>query len=160
MEWRIKAKGLSLNKEQLHALLIYQNKYFEILTDFFVSFTGKLPHKFASLDGFSEAVRRIPDEFKGNSKREAECFNAFLKLESDLRSFYSQESANAYLCAKNIDACKLNLGGSSSFLKSHLHATRKSLLFADIVLIPDPIMPWIEHERTEERFQYNMRKHQ
>lgn len=143
-----------MNKEDHRALLTYQNKYFDILTDFFVAVTGKLPHDFANLDGFSEAVRRLPNEIRENSKRESESINAFQKLESELRSFYKQESANAYLGAKSIDACKLNLGGSSSFLKTHLNATRKSLFFADIVLIPDPIMPWIERERSEERFRY------
>lgn len=143
-----------MNQEEVHKLLIYQKKYFDILTEFFVSVTGKLPHEFASLDGFSEAIKRIPDEIRGNSKREAESLNAFSNLEKSLRGFYSEESIDAYRCAKNINACKLNLGGGSGFLKTHLHATRKSLLFADIILIPDPIMPWIERERSEERFRH------
>lgn len=124
------------------------------MADFFISVAGKPPSEFSSLEDFSVAVRRIPDEIRGNSKREAESLNAFSKLENNLRQFYSAESIDAYRSAKNLDVYKLNLGGSSRFLQTHLHATRKSLLFTDIVLIPDPIMPWIERDRTEERFRY------
>lgn len=53
-----------------------------------------------------------------------------------------------------MDACKLNLGGGSQFLGSHLNATRRALLFSDTILIPDPIMPWIERKREEERFNH------
>jgi hypothetical protein len=45
---------------------------------------------------------------------------------------------------------KLVLGGSSRFLESQLNAVRQLLLYADTVLIPDPILPWIEVDRSEE----------
>lgn len=65
-----------------------------------------------------------------------------------------EEGAKAFSAAKSLDACKLNLGGSSRFLQTQLNATRKSLLYSDTVLIPDPIMPWLEKNRDEERFSH------
>jgi len=55
---------------------------------------------------------------------------------------------------KNLDACKLNIGGSGRFLSTQLNATRKAILYSDTVLIPDPDMPWLEKNRDEEAFQH------
>ena len=44
------------------------------------------------------------------------------------------------------------LGGSSSFKASQFNSVTQSLLYADTILIPDPVMPWIESDRKEERF--------
>lgn len=141
-----------VNQEDLHTLIIYQNEYFEILSEFFVSVTGKLPKDFAPLDRFSEAVRNIPEEIKNNTKRQLEVQNAYSKLETKLKRLYKSESSAAFRSAQELDACKLNLGGGSHFLLTQLNATRRSLLYSDTVLIPDPIMPWIEKNRDEERF--------
>jgi len=46
------------------------------------------------------------------------------------------------------------LGGSSRFLGSELTSTTTASLYSDTVLIPDPVMPWLERHRTEERFQH------
>ena len=143
-----------MNQEELHELVIYQKSYFEILTEFFMAVTGCLPQDFSTLDTFSESVRQLPERLRANPKGEAEFINAFSTLENKLRSLYSSESVNIFRSAKNLDANKLNLGGGSRFLKTHLNATRRSLLFSDTVLIPDPIMPWLEKKRDEEKFQH------
>jgi len=135
-----------MNQEDLHAMVIYQKRYFEILTEFFITATGQLPRDFSTLDDFSESVRSL------SSKVTEKSINAYYALENSLNLLYSDEAANVFRSAMNIDANKLNLGGGSRFLKTHLEATRKSLLFSDIVLIPDPIMPWLERKREEERF--------
>ncbi len=143
-----------MSQEELHGLIIYQKKYFEILEEFFIAVTGCLPRDFSSLDDFSESVSLLPEKLKANPNKAAQSINAYSTLEDNLKSLYNAEATNAFLAAKNLDACKLNLGGSSRFLKTHLNATRKSLLFSDTVLIPDPIMPWIERKRSEEQFQH------
>lgn len=143
-----------MNQEELHNLIIYQKRYFEILEEFFVTVTGCLPNEFASVDNFSESVNQLPEKLKANPKKAEQSMNAFSVLEDNLKSLYDAEAVNAFCSAKSLDACKLNLGGSSRFLKTHLNATRKSLLFSDTVLIPDPIMPWIERKREEEQFQH------
>jgi len=77
-----------------------------------------------------------------------------MAIEATNRNRYKQEASNAFVSAKNLDACKLNLGGSSRFQKTQLNATRKSLLYSDTVLIPDPIMPWLGTKRDEEKFNH------
>lgn len=145
---------MTLESEQLHELLTYQRRYFEILEEFFLSITGKSAKEFASLDGFSEAARRIPAEMNGNVSRERTVKEAYPKFEKCLRELYSKEGGAAFKAAKNLKTCKLNIGGSSRFLGTQLNATRRSLLFADTVLIPDPILPWIEVDRSEEKFRH------
>ena len=48
---------------------------------------------------------------------------------------------------------RLVLGGSSRFSESQLKSVTGSLLYSDTILVPDPIMPWLERERSEEKFQ-------
>jgi hypothetical protein len=141
-----------VNQQELHDLIIYQDRYFEILTEFFLSVTGCLPRDFSPLDSFSESIRRMAITLRENHSRSESAKAAFLTLETELKKLYSEEGNKAFSAAKKLDACKLNLGGSSRFLETHLNATRKSLLYSDTVLIPDPVMPWIEKERTEEKF--------
>jgi len=143
-----------VSQEELHELIIYQKSYFEILTEFFVTVTGCLPREFSSVDDFSESIKRVGKELSENPKRQTESINAFSVLEDKLKSLYEKEAIKAFRSATNLDACKLNLGGSSRFLKTHLNATRRSLLFSDTVLIPDPILPWMEKNREEEQFRH------
>ena len=49
---------------------------------------------------------------------------------------------------------KLVLGGGSRFTSAHLASVGKMALYADTILIPDPILPWLEVDRTEEKFRY------
>ena len=143
-----------MNQEELHDLIIYQNRYFEILTEFFVNVTGCLPRDFSTVDDFSESVQLLGKELIGNPQKVEKSTNAFSDLEDKLKTLYVEEGANAFRSAKNLNSYKLNLGGSSRFQKTQLNATRRSLLFSDTVLIPDPIMPWLEKKREEERFNH------
>lgn len=143
-----------MENKELHNLIVYQDKYIEILTDFFTSVTGCLPHEFSTLDDFSHTVNKMSDFYKENPKRLEESLCAHATLEKNLKQLYSSEGSEVFSIAKKIDACKLNLGGSSRFLKTQLIATRKSLLYTDTVLIPDPMMPWIEKTRVEEKFNH------
>ena len=133
-----------MSQEELHNLIIYQNRYFEILKEFFVNVTGCLPKDFATVDDFSESIQKMAKELQENTQRAEKSINAFSDLEDKLKELYSTEGGLAFKSAKNLDACKLNLGGSSRFLKTQLNATRRSLLYSDTVLIPDPVMPWLE----------------
>lgn len=143
-----------MNQKEIHDLIIYQNRYFEILTEFFVNVTGKSPRNFSSVDNFSESIQSMGKDLAEESNRAEKAMYAFSDMEDKLKKLYEKEAANAFVAAKKLDACKLNLGGSSRFLKTQLNATRKSLLYSDTVLIPDPIMPWLEKRRDEERFKH------
>src|SRR5690554_1954729 len=94
----------------------------------------------------------MANSLKESSSRAESAMMAFSNLETELKKLYSEEGGKAFSAAKKLDACKLNLGGSSRFLQTQLNATRKSLLYSDTVLIPDPVMPWLEKKRDEERF--------
>lgn len=141
-----------MSQQELHDLVIYQDRYFEILTDFFLSVTGCLPREFSPLDRFSESIKGMAISLKENPSRAQSAMVAFSNLERDLKKLYSEEGGKAFSAAKKLDACKLNLGGGSRFLETQLNATRKSLLYSDTVLIPDPVMPWLEKKRDEEQF--------
>lgn len=143
-----------MNQEELHNLIIYQDRYFEILTEFFISVTGSLPQDFSSLDQFPESIQRMSKTLSENPQQAEKSISAFSNLEVNLKKLYSEEGGKAFSSAKNIDACKLNLGGSSRFLQTQLNATRRSLLYSDTVLIPDPVMPWLEKKRDEEKFNH------
>ena len=143
-----------MSQQELHDLIIYQDRYFEILTEFFLSVTGCLPRDFSPVDSFSESIQGMAITLKENPRRVESCVAAFSTLEKKLKKLYSEEGVKAFSASKKLDACKLNLGGSSRFLQTQLNATRKSLLYSDTVLISDPIMPWLETTRDEEQFNH------
>lgn len=130
----------------------YQKEYFEIIDEFFVDVTGKSASDFSGLDNFPEAIREMGKSLSGNEKRVTDIHKAYETAEVKLRQLYSSKGIDAFKAAKAFDACKLNLGGSTRFYATQLNATRRSLLYSDCVLIPDPIMPWLESAREEERF--------
>ena len=109
-----------MNQEELHDLIIYQNRYFEILTEFFVNVTGCLPRDFSTVDDFSESVQLLGKELIGNPQKVEKSTNAFSDLEDKLKTLYVEEGANAFRSAKNLNSYKLNLGGSSRFQKTQL----------------------------------------
>ena len=141
-------------QQDLQELITYQDRYFEILTDFFLNVVGCLPRDFAAKDRFSESIQKMAVTLRENPSRAEESMMAYSTLDKELRTLYSEKGIKAFGAAKELDACKLNLGGSSRFLQTQLNATRKSLLYSDTVLIPDPIMPWLERNRDEERFKH------
>jgi hypothetical protein len=147
-------RSLEVSQQELHDLIIYQDRYFEILTEFFLSVTGSLPRDFSALGSFPESIQEMAATLRENPSRVEKYIVAFSTLEKGLKKLYSEEGGKAFNAARKLDACKLNLGGSSRFLQTQLNATRKSLLYSDTVLIPDPVMPWLEKNRDEEKFNH------
>lgn len=143
-----------MSQECLNFMIGYQREYFEIIDEFFIGVTGKSASNFSRLDKFPEAIREMGMSLQGNEKRVADSQKAYETLEVKLRQLYSSKGLAAFKAAKTFDACKLNLGGSTRFFGTQLNATRRSLLYSDCVLIPDPIMPWLEAARDEERFRH------
>ncbi|MGR6831332.1 hypothetical protein [Aliivibrio wodanis] len=125
----------------------YQSTYLDILNEFFVCMVGKCPLSFTSFD-------EVYNELKNNLKRPDNVMNYFSDMEQSLRHLYSTHGPDAFKFAQELNACKLVLGGSSRFYGTQLNATRRALLFADTVLIPDPVLSYLERERTEEKFVY------
>lgn len=147
-------KGNELQESELHTLLIYQRTYFEILEEFFIGAAGCSFDKFSSLNRFPEAIRELGELLKNDSRRLSASMASFETLAKKLGELYAQESVECFRSAKNIKCCKINLGGSSRFLETQLYAVKKTILVSDIVLIPDPVMPWFEAKREHEKFKF------
>ena len=141
-----------MKESDIHTIAIYQKEYFSILKEFFIGVTGKHPKDFCETNNFSEAANELGERFGGNKSQLQKAYQAYVVLEEKLKKLYGDESSNCFQSAKEIDCCKVNLGGSSRFLETQLNATRKSILFSDIVLIPDPVLPWLETKREHEKF--------
>lgn len=133
-----------MNSTELYA---YQDTYFEILNIFFIDIVGQEASFFNS---FEEVYKEILK----NSNKLQNGMNPFSALSSSLLALYTESGINVYKFAQELNACKLVLGGSSRFYGTQLNATKRSLLFSDTVLIPDPILPYLEKDRSEEKFFY------
>jgi hypothetical protein len=142
-----------LQNSDLHTVLNYQKTYFEILEEFFIGVAGCPHERFCPPSEFALAIRKLGGDLKSDAKRLSSIESSFGTLNDKLGKLYSQESIECFKSAKNINCCKINLGGSSRFLETQLNAVRKTILISDIVLIPDPVMPWLESEREHEKFQ-------
>ncbi|WP_179995745.1 MULTISPECIES: hypothetical protein [unclassified Acinetobacter] len=141
-----------MNTDLLHKIIIYQKSYFEIINEFFIKFVGKEPRNFHDFKELGFYLKEMYERNKNNMAYFSKLNQIRLEFLEKLTKLYSTESPQVFKSAQNLNLFKINLGGSSRFLETQLNAVRKSLLLTDIVLIPDPILPWIEKERAEERF--------
>lgn len=124
----------------------YQNELFEILAAFFKQATG-----FDPID--LEPIQFREDIIKGNESNIAANFKEAMNTHvPTLAQYYLNNKRTAYEQARLMSGLKLNLGGSSRFMTPQLDAVKKMILYSDTILIPDPILPWIESDRPEEKF--------
>ncbi|HEV2221724.1 MAG TPA: DUF5677 domain-containing protein [Candidatus Acidoferrales bacterium] len=123
-----------------------QREFFDILDEFFRRATGCSAEDFSPLDSFGERIRAKA------SKLGTRGGQALLYAHEALRTFYGRFGPHLFSEAKNLGGLKLVLGGTSRFGESQFKSVLKMLLYADTILIPDPILPWIESPRAEERF--------
>ena len=128
----------------------YQQELFPILEEFFERATGKKPAQFATVLDFD---RIVPLEASNLSHR---YFSAFHWAFNNLQEFYKKFGFESFDAAQKLGGCKVVLGGSGGgrLTATHLESIRKMVLYTDTVLIPDPILPWIETSRDEEKFQH------
>lgn len=131
----------------INQLYKYQSDYLDILNEFFIGVVGKCSSSFNSFD-------EVHNELKNNLDKSDNVMQCFSDMVQGLCALYSSRGQDAFKFAKELNACKLVLGGGSRFYGTQLNATKRALLFADTVLIPDPILPFLERERVEEKFQY------
>lgn len=125
-----------------------QRELFRLIGEFFERTTGENVFKFAASGDFSSVVRERASEL---AKRG---YDAYPQFESDYRAYCGANRMSAFTDAGALGGMKLVLGGASRFGESQLGSVRKMLLYADTVLIPDPILPWFEDDRREERFRH------
>jgi len=122
-----------------------QRELFSLFDEFFQRATGKSARGFATLDEFSETVPSL-------RTRAAKVEEAFKWGMPRLYDLYARQKADLFAAAGQQGGLKVVLGGGSHFGKTQLNAVRRFLLYADTVLIPDPILAWIETDRPEEGF--------
>ncbi len=125
-----------------------QRELFALLDEIFQKATGGTPRAFATLDGFNAAVRSsLPS-------RADKVQNALTWGIPKLYELYSRQRTSLFAAAGKQGGLKVVLGGSSRFGATQLDAVRRLILYADTVLIPDPVFAWIETPRPEERFSH------
>lgn len=129
-------------------IIDYQRALFAVLDEFFVRATGHSASDFSTVDEFPEAVRREAQKLGSRG------VEAYSWIERELRNLYSTRGKSVYGMARDLSGFRLVQGGGSRFLGSQLRSARGALLYADTVLIPDPISPWLERDRKEERFRH------
>lgn len=133
-----------------------QSDLFEHFGELFVALVGGTHAAFqASAPSFEEAMRLVLAQMNRwgpeRRRRWEESANGAM---SKLAAFYREESGNIFRATKVLPGQRLVLGGTQRFTGSALRAVRQMALYADTLLIPDPVMPWVEKERPEERFTY------
>jgi hypothetical protein len=123
----------------------YQVELFQMIGEFWGRATGMPPEEFSSIEDFGDTIRRRGRDFQYRIE------DAFTFANTQLRTFYVQNGTKAYRLASRLAGTKLVLGGASNFGTSQLASTRSTLLYADTVLIADPLYPWLEDARQHER---------
>lgn len=110
-----------------------QRELFALLDEIFQKATGKAPRAFAPLHGFNVAVRSsLPS-------RANQVQNALNWGIPKLYELYSRQRTSLFTAAGTQGGLKVVLGGSSRFGATQLDAVRRLILYADTVLIPDPV---------------------
>ena len=122
--------------------------YFQLLENFFIEATGSKPEKFARTMSFGEQVRKDAAKLAQRGQKAWETYTP------KIMQFHSQHSSMLLGAGSSIGGLKNVMGGSSRFPDAAFNGLRKFALYTDTIFIPDPVLPWLEVERTEERFKY------
>ena len=123
-----------------------QQEFFALLAESFVRFAGVSPEAFAPDGEIEEAIR------KNGAKLQSRARAAWEELARGLEEFYSAQSGIQLARARALPGAKAVAGGSQRFSRAALAGSRSALLALDTLFIPDPILPWFERPRIEERF--------
>ncbi|MBS1728595.1 MAG: hypothetical protein JST51_17900 [Armatimonadetes bacterium] len=129
--------------EALHC----QREYFSILDEFFRSVTGKSAQDFSTVEDFGDTLLANVHALVSR----LDCYSTF---EDNLKQYHEKRSIELYDQAKRAFGRKLILGGGSRFLNSQLKSVVVNSLYSDVIIVPDPVLPWLEQERKEERFRH------
>lgn len=136
----------SPSNNSIHAIKKITKSYFELLDNFFIEATGKSADSFDFDNYRQKVISGLNYEFIEKARKAYETY-----LPKILK--FHQENSSLLLNSSNeIGGLKCVVGGTSRFTNSSLLGVRKFALYADTIFIPDPILPFIEVERPEERF--------
>ena len=121
-----------------------QRHLFSMLDEFFSSAVGRKPTDFGSTMEFGDYIRTNADQVAHTA------MTAFPVFEEQYNKYYKEHYVTAY-GGKCLPGVKLVLGGGR-FSDAWVESTRSTLLYADTIFVADPILPWLEAPRLEERF--------
>lgn len=125
-----------------------QKEFFNILAEFFERMTGSTAEDFTTPSEFGAAIRANAQKIGARGA------SAWPWGVNALFDYYRRHQFENFSAARQQGGMKLVLGGSSRFLATQLDSVRKMLLYTDTVLVPDPVLPWLEVERREEKFSH------
>lgn len=130
----------------------YQTGYFALLEEFFEIFTGKTVDEFSTVKDISKNIRMffldLMDNIKGNKQR----LQYVDMLEQKLNEFYEKYREQALQYAGESGNYKMLLSGGNSINLPQFNAIKVASMFSDMILIPDPIIPWFAEEKKNEKF--------
>lgn len=139
--------------DPIKSTLEYGRDFFALLEEFFIQATGKSAANFATVETFGDAIR-------ASASKIAPRFSAaFSWLDTEVGALYASRGGDVFKHAKQLGGMNLVLGGGSRFGGAQLSSVSTSVLYSDTVLIPDPVMPWLEKERKEEKFRHGLLLH-
>lgn len=122
-------------------------EYFELLESFFVATTGATPTRFAvNQQAFVDRLRRDAKRIAGTAEK------AFAEYVPRIGRFHTKHTELLLGSSRALGGLRCVLGGSSRFPEAAFDGLRKFALYADTILVPDPLLPWMEVERDEEQF--------
>jgi hypothetical protein len=120
-----------------------QRELFSIFQDLFGSLSGKDHTRYSS---YEEIERDILSRLNSDYDNLATEFNGTIDR---LVAYYNLNQFGLAQEAKRIAGLKLVIGGQSQFLGSQLSGVRQMALYADTILIPDPIFHVIETQAMD-----------
>lgn len=122
-----------------------QREYFAIIDEFFQKIAGTSA---LNVNSEEEVLSLVKERM---NRQLAPKDDPFLWVRDKLLSFHFTFREEMDQMPKNIGGTKLLIGGGR-FTESYATAIQRTILYADTVLVPDPLLPWFEEEREEERF--------
>lgn len=123
-----------------------QREYFVIVDEFFDRMVGRPASKVNSAD---EAVDLT---WKRLNNASFPIRDPYAWVRDRLLSFHVTFRDELAQMPKEVGGVKLLLGGGR-FSEAYSTAIQRTILYADTIMVPDPLLPWFEGDRNEERFQ-------
>ncbi|MDP9194516.1 MAG: hypothetical protein M3P06_22690 [Acidobacteriota bacterium] len=118
----------------------YHQELFDTFDEFFRGVTGFGADRF---QGFSDLSVSTWDTFVTRFNKAAE------KLESRLAGLYNEHRHRQFNDARALGGVKMVLGGGSRFYGTQREAVVRTALYADTILVPDPVYAWLEVKRHD-----------
>ena len=134
--------------KELKEIQELNRQIFNLFEGLFVEAFGILPQRFSPIDNFGSEIKKISQKQKQN------ILSAVNKYLPEIQNFYNKNDSRMFQLLGIIGGLKYVLGGGSRFLTTQFKAVKSMALYGDTILIPDPVLPWLETERIEEKFHH------